>query len=473
MEISPIFARSQGISRNPFLFFVVSKVPFTLFVNDSHAHSSRRALRSSPHHPTRTTPVASMLPSALTAAATLALFSGVARAAHPRSPEHCYCETWSVGNAHGALGGLDGHADFAPGRTYSGGRKVSSAGNTCVPWSEVRAFPTLNPLLRPLLGPRRPINPSPNPRTLVFGSLTTPPRCSPTRRWATAVPSSTRTAPPPPTGVFPRTFRRSRTRATPRRAPCSRTTPSSAGRPALPRRLRRPLAERPLVFRRRRRRRHRIPLLLHHTPHRRWRRRVSRPSPRDVRDHRVRPPGVVVRRVSPHRRQRARPPRKRRLRTKRTPRTEHGHHVPRPPRVRPRRRPTGMVLLFRRGGRDGRRRRGRRGDEVRGVRGHDDGRRRRRRRVSRGASRRTPRARVKRAPARSNFALAVPARRREPPRARTSARWRLSPPARRTVSTRGIDAVRPGRREPPSTRTSSSPRAWNPSHRRRDSRTTT
>ena len=215
MEISPIFARSQGIFRNPFLFFVVPKVPFTLFVNDSHAHSSRRALRSSPHHPTRTTPVASMLPSALTAAATLALFSGVARAAHPRSPEHCYCETWSVGNAHGALGGLDGHADFAPGRTYSGGRKVSSAGNTCVPWSEVRAFPTLNPLLRPLLGPQRPINPSPNPQTLVFGSLTTPPRCSPTRRWATAVPSSTRTAPPPPTGVFPWTFRRSRTRATP------------------------------------------------------------------------------------------------------------------------------------------------------------------------------------------------------------------------------------------------------------------
>ena len=139
-----------------------------------------------------------------------------------------------MGNAHGALGGLDGHADFAPGRTYSGGRKVSSAGNTCVPWSEVRAFPTLNPLLRPLLGPRRPINPSPNPRTLVFGSLTTPPRCSPTRRWATAVPSSTRTAPPPPTGVFPWTFRRSRTRATPRRAPCSRTTPSSAGRPRSP-----------------------------------------------------------------------------------------------------------------------------------------------------------------------------------------------------------------------------------------------
>lgn len=88
-------------------------------------------------------PVASTLPSALTTAATLALLAGVARAAHPRSPEHCYCETWSVGNAHGALGGLDGHADFAPGRTYSGGRKVSSAGNTCIPWSEVRALPPL------------------------------------------------------------------------------------------------------------------------------------------------------------------------------------------------------------------------------------------------------------------------------------------------------------------------------------------
>ena len=81
------FRAFAGHFPKPFSFFLSHRrYLFTLFVNDSHAHSSRRALRSSPHHPTRTTPVASMLPSALTAAATLALFSGVARArirAHP------------------------------------------------------------------------------------------------------------------------------------------------------------------------------------------------------------------------------------------------------------------------------------------------------------------------------------------------------------------------------------------------------
>ena len=413
-----------------------------------------------------------MLPSALTAAATLALFSGVARAAHPRSPEHCYCETWSVGNAHGALGGLDGHADFAPGRTYSGGRKVSSAGNTCVPWSEVRAFPTLNPLLRPLLGPRRPINPSPNPRTLVFGSLTTPPRCSPTRRWATAVPSSTRTAPPPPTGVFPWTFRRSRTRATPRRAPCSRTTPSSAGRP------RSPASAPPAIGRA-------APGVSstataptpyppppppHSTPTMASA-RVPAFAARRAGSPRA-PPGVVVRRVSPHRRQRARPPRKRRLRTKRTPRTEHGHHVPRPPRVRPRRRPTGMVLLFRRGGRDGRRRRGRRGDEVRGVRGHA---------AAAAATTAGLPWRVTKDTARTRQASAgaIELRAGGPGAAkRTTARAHLGAVASLAAgATYRLDAWyrcgSSGSTRTSSTRTSSSPRAWNPSHRRRDSRTTT
>ena len=38
-----------------------------------------------------------------------------ARAAHPRSPENCFCETWSLGNALGALGGSQNGADFRPG----------------------------------------------------------------------------------------------------------------------------------------------------------------------------------------------------------------------------------------------------------------------------------------------------------------------------------------------------------------------
>lgn len=54
-----------------------------------------------------------------------------------RSPEHCYCETWSVGNALGALGGIDGEYDVSPGRTYSGGRSVSSSGKSCIPWLQV------------------------------------------------------------------------------------------------------------------------------------------------------------------------------------------------------------------------------------------------------------------------------------------------------------------------------------------------
>lgn len=54
-----------------------------------------------------------------------------------RSPENCYCETWSVGNALGALGGIDGDYDVAPGRTYSGGRSQTSSGSSCVPWLQV------------------------------------------------------------------------------------------------------------------------------------------------------------------------------------------------------------------------------------------------------------------------------------------------------------------------------------------------
>ena len=38
------------------------------------------------------------------------------RAAHPRSPENCFCETWSVGNALGALGGSQKEWGYLPPR---------------------------------------------------------------------------------------------------------------------------------------------------------------------------------------------------------------------------------------------------------------------------------------------------------------------------------------------------------------------
>ena len=66
-------------------------------------------------------------------------------AAHPRSPENCFCETWSVGNALGALGGSQNGAAFRPGSSYIGGRRRSSAGNTCVSWMQVSFRPEISP----------------------------------------------------------------------------------------------------------------------------------------------------------------------------------------------------------------------------------------------------------------------------------------------------------------------------------------
>ena len=66
-------------------------------------------------------------------------------AAHPRSPENCFCETWSVGNALGALGGSQNGAAFRPGSSYTGGRTRSSAGNTCVSWMQVSFRPEISP----------------------------------------------------------------------------------------------------------------------------------------------------------------------------------------------------------------------------------------------------------------------------------------------------------------------------------------
>ena len=66
-------------------------------------------------------------------------------AAHPRSPENCFCETWSVGNALGALGGSQNGATFRPGSSYTGGRTRSSAGNTCVSWMQVSFQPEISP----------------------------------------------------------------------------------------------------------------------------------------------------------------------------------------------------------------------------------------------------------------------------------------------------------------------------------------
>lgn len=99
-----------------------------------------------------------------------------ARAAHPRSPENCFCETWSLGNALGALGGSQTGADFRPGTSYTGGKKVTSAGNNCVSWMQVS--PT--PATRPNVPCRTPIPPNPDPR-LTNGGQSTRPTATPVR----------------------------------------------------------------------------------------------------------------------------------------------------------------------------------------------------------------------------------------------------------------------------------------------------
>lgn len=99
-----------------------------------------------------------------------------ARAAHPRSPESCFCETWSLGNALGALGGSQNGADFRPGTSYTGGKKVTSAGNNCVSWMQVS--PT--PATRPNVPCRTPIPPNPDPR-LTNGGQSTRPTATPVR----------------------------------------------------------------------------------------------------------------------------------------------------------------------------------------------------------------------------------------------------------------------------------------------------
>jgi hypothetical protein len=93
-----------------------------------------------------------------------------ARAAHPRSPENCFCETWSLGNALGALGGSQNGADFRPGTSYTGGKKVTSAGNNCVSWMQVSP----SPATRPNVPCRTPIPPNPDPRLTNGGQSTRP-----------------------------------------------------------------------------------------------------------------------------------------------------------------------------------------------------------------------------------------------------------------------------------------------------------
>jgi len=170
-----------------------------------------------------------------------------ARAAHPRSPENCFCETWSLGNALGALGGSQNGADFRPGTSYTGGKKVTSAGNNCVSWMQVS--PT--PATRPNVPCRTPIPPNPDPRLTNGGQSTrdsrenqplfpagvpslTSPLTSP--RLALNAPSSTATPPPPRTGTSPSTSSPPRASSTTRASTRSERIPSSAGPRRCPRR---------------------------------------------------------------------------------------------------------------------------------------------------------------------------------------------------------------------------------------------
>ena len=172
-----------------------------------------------------------------------------ARAAHPRSPENCFCETWSLGNALGALGGSQNGADFRPhvvhrreeGDLRGQQLRFLDAGEPLARDPTERSLPDPDP-------------PEPGPATHQWRTIDAPngdsrenqplfpagvpsltsPLTSP--RLALNAPSSTATPPPPRTGASPSTSSPPRASSTTRASTRSERIPSSAGPRRCPRR---------------------------------------------------------------------------------------------------------------------------------------------------------------------------------------------------------------------------------------------